>query len=101
MTNREGRAVKLLTTALLLVLTLAPVNAAAKKAERPVSDGKAILRECSLTLDLNVYHPRKVKDKFKAFDLGYCLGLVEGVFDNTSGEYFCPADHVKTEGCSK
>jgi len=62
-----------------------------------VSDGRAIPRECSLTLDLNVYHPRKVKNKFEAFDLGYCLGLVRGVYDSTSGEYVCPSDAVKTE----
>jgi hypothetical protein len=85
------------TLALILVLISSVSAAAKKKPERPVSDGKAILRECSLTLDLNVYHPRKVKNKFEAFDLGYCLGLVQGVYDNTSGEYFCPPDGVKTE----
>jgi hypothetical protein len=89
---------KLSTTVLLLILGFSAASATAKKRpERPVSDGKAVLRECSLTLDLNVYHPRKVKTKFEAFDLGYCLGLVEGVYDNTSGQDFCPPDGVKTE----
>ena len=67
-----------------------------QKQQRPVSNGKAVLRECSITLDLNIYHPRKAKNKFEAFDLGYCLGLVEGVYANTSGTDFCPANDVPT-----
>jgi Rap1a immunity proteins len=74
-----------------MVLLVVPV-VAQKGPARSTSDGKAVLRACSLTLDLNVYHPREVKDKFEAFDLGYCLGLVEGVYANASGTEFCPGE---------
>jgi len=74
-----------------LALLVVPVGAQ-KRPPRSTSDGKAVLRACSLTLDLNVYHPRQVKNKFEAFDLGYCLGLVEGVYANASGTEFCPGE---------
>src|SRR5262249_46123219 len=79
----------------ICILLLAPLALAEKQKPQPsVSDGKAILSACSLTLDLNIYHPRKVKTKREAYDLGYCLGLVQGVYANTSGEYFCTARDV-------
>jgi hypothetical protein len=57
--------------------------------------GTAIQRACSTALDLNYLHPRKVKTEREAFDLGYCLGLIKGVYENLNGEVdFCPADDV-------
>jgi len=65
-----------------------------QKPQLPGSDGKDIFRACSLTLDLNIYHPRNVKNKREAYDLGYCLGLVQGVYANTSGQDFCTGRDV-------
>ncbi len=57
--------------------------------------GTGIQRACSTALDLNYLHPRKVKTQREAFDLGYCLGIIKGVYENLNGEVdFCPADHV-------
>jgi hypothetical protein len=55
--------------------------------------GTGIQRACSTALDLNYVHPRKVKTQREAFDLGYCLGLIKGVYENLNGEVdFCPTD---------
>jgi len=84
--------------AVLVVLALLTVPQIVAQKESPkisTSDGKALLRECSLTLDVNVYHPREVKNKFEAFDLGYCLGLVQGVYANTSGTTFCSTRDIQ------
>lgn len=94
--GQSRHIVKLLS---LAILTLAIASLAAAKDAKPqrsISDGKAILRECSLALDVNVYHPRKLKKRSEAFDLGYCLGLVEGIYANISGRDFCPPDNVGT-----
>jgi len=57
--------------------------------------GTGIQRACSTALDLNYLHPRKVKTQREAFDLGYCLGLIKGVYENLNGEVdFCPTDSV-------
>jgi len=57
--------------------------------------GTGIQRACSTALDLNYLHPRKVKTQREAFDLGYCLGLIKGVYENLNGEVdFCPTDGV-------
>jgi hypothetical protein len=81
----------------LLASTLLVVPSAfgqKKKVPRPTADGTIVLRECSLTLELNTYHPRNVKNTDEAFDIGNCLGLVQGVYANASGNYFCPPDGV-------
>jgi len=57
--------------------------------------GTGLQRACSTALDLNYLHPRKVKTQREAFDLGYCLGLIKGVYENLNGEVdFCPTDGV-------
>jgi hypothetical protein len=57
--------------------------------------GTGLQRACSTALDLNYFHPRKVKTQREAFDLGYCLGLIKGVYENLNGEVdFCPTDGV-------
>jgi hypothetical protein len=83
---------------LFVVVLLVVPNVFAKEKihQRSTTDGTAVLRECSLVLELNVYHPRKVKNMDEAFDLGNCLGLVQGVYANASGSSFCPPDGVKT-----
>ena len=87
-TNFIATAVVIAALAVIAV----PQIVAQQQTPRATSDGRAVLRACSLTLDLNVYHPRQVKDKSEAFDLGYCLGLVEGVYANASGTEFCPGE---------
>lgn len=82
----------------ICVLFLVPLPAVAhkQKPQRPGSEGKDILQACTLTLDLNFYHPgKKVRNKLEAYNLGYCIGLVQGVYANTSGSYFCPPDEVQ------
>jgi hypothetical protein len=79
---------------LFVVLLVVPNVFAKEKIERGTTDGTAVLRECGLTLDLNVYHPRRVKNKQESFSIGYCTGLVQGVYANASGNYFCPPDGV-------
>ena len=60
--------------------------------------GTGLQRACSTALDLNYLHPRKVKTQREAFDLGYCLGLIKGVYENLNGEVdFCPADGVSIQ----
>jgi len=80
------------TCTVVVAVALLATFVVAQKGTRSTSDGTAVLRACSLTLDLNVYHPRNVKDKFEGFDLGYCLGLVQGVYANASGTEFCPGE---------
>lgn len=58
------------------------------------NDGKTLLRACNLTLDVNVYHPRKVSGEREAFDLGFCLGVFKGVYTSSSGQDFCPSSAV-------
>ncbi len=58
------------------------------------NDGKTLLRACSLTLDVNVYHPRMVKGEREGFDLGFCLGVFKGVYTSSSGQDFCPSSDV-------
>jgi hypothetical protein len=58
-----------------------------------VNRGTGIQRACSITLDMNVIHPRKAKTQQEAFDLGFCLGLVKGVYENLNSKVdFCPAN---------
>jgi hypothetical protein len=81
---------------LVIVATLTafgqkPVLAAPSSADT----GTGLQRACSTALDLNYLHPRKVKTQREAFDLGYCLGLIKGVYENLNGEVdFCPTDGV-------
>jgi len=76
----------------LLLLILLPVGALAQK---PHDTSENLGRQCGLTLDVNVYHPRKIKNKFEAYDLGFCLGLIKGVYTTGSGSGdFCPKDAV-------
>jgi len=82
---------------LFMALLVVPNALAEKQKDKPGSDGTAVLKECGLTLDLNVYHPRRVKNKQEAFGVGYCTGLVQGVYANTSGSDFCPPDGVKIQ----
>jgi len=58
------------------------------------NDGKTLLRACSITLDVNVYHPHTVKGEREAFDLGFCLGVFKGVYTSSSGQDFCPGSAV-------
>lgn len=83
--------------AILLVVLLVVPNAFAKEKthQKITTDGTAVLRECGLTLEINVYHPRRVKNKQEAFGVGYCTGLLQGVYANASGSSFCPPDGVK------
>lgn len=68
-----------------------PVLAAPSSADT----GTGIQRACSTALDLSYLHPRKVTTQREAFDLGYCLGLIKGVYENLNGEVdFCPTDGV-------
>jgi hypothetical protein len=66
-------------------------NDVAAKTQEDVH-GTGLLRACSLVLDVNLYHPRKIKNKLEAYDMGFCLGMVQGVYANVSGSYFCPGD---------
>src|SRR5271155_4316515 len=84
---------------LLLFLGLATLTAFGRKSTpagpSSADTGTGIQRACSTALDLNYLHPRKVKTHREAFDLGYCLGLVKGVYENLNGEVdFCPPDSV-------
>lgn len=76
-------------------LSLAKADPAAKAQED--THGTGLLRACSLVLDVNVYHPRKIKNKLEAYDMGFCLGMMQGVYANASGSSFCPGDngHIK------
>ena len=68
---------------------------AALAAPSSADTGTGLQRACSTALDLNYLHPRKVKTQREAFDLGYCLGLIKGVYENLNGEVdFCPTDGV-------
>jgi hypothetical protein len=80
----------------LLVFGLIVSNAfGEKQKDQPRTDGTAVLKECGLTLDLMVYNPRRIKSKQEAYGVGYCTGLVQGVYANASGSSFCPPDGVK------
>jgi hypothetical protein len=58
-----------------------------------VNRGTGIQRACSTTLDMNFIHPRKAKTQQEAFDLGFCLGLIKGVYENLNSKVdFCPAN---------
>ena len=85
-------------TILLLFVSLATLTAFGRKpapADPSDSTGIGVQRACSTALDLNYLHPRKVKTHREAFDLGYCLGLIKGVYENLNGEVdFCPTDGV-------
>ncbi len=86
-------------TILLLFVIVATLTAFGRKptpADPSSNDtGTGIQRACSTALDLNYLHPRKVKTQREAFDLGYCLGLIKGVYENLNGEVdFCPTDDV-------
>jgi hypothetical protein len=60
-----------------------------------VNTGTGIQRACSTALDLNFLHPRKASTQQEAFDLGFCLGLVKGVYENLNSKVdFCPASGV-------
>lgn len=83
---------------LLLFMIVATLTAFGRKstpADPSDGTGIGIQRACSTALDLNYLHPRQVKTHREAFDLGYCLGLVKGVYENLNGEVdFCPTDGV-------
>jgi hypothetical protein len=83
---------------LLLFMIIATMTAFGRKptpADPSDGTGIGIQRACSTALDLNYLHPRKVRTHREAFDLGYCLGLVKGVYENLNGEVdFCPPDGV-------
>jgi hypothetical protein len=86
-------------TILLLFSSLATLTAFGRKpapaGPSSADTGTGIQRACSTALDLNYLHPRKVKTHREAFDLGYCLGLIKGVYENLNGEVdFCPTDGV-------
>jgi Rap1a immunity proteins len=85
-------------TVLLLFVMVATLTAFGRKpalADPIDSTGIGVQRACSTALDLNYLHPRKVKTHREAFDLGYCLGLIKGVYENLNGEVdFCPTDGV-------
>ncbi len=50
-------------------------------------------RACSTALEVIYLHPRKTKTHRESFDLGYCAGLMKGVYENlTGGVDFCPPD---------
>ena len=55
--------------------------------------GAGLSKECSLALDVNIYHPRKIRNRFEGYDLGHCLGVVEATYANTSGSDFCPPNN--------
>jgi hypothetical protein len=82
----------------LLFVIVATLTAFGRKptlADPSDSTGIGLQRACSTALDLNYLHPRKVKTHREAFDLGYCLGLIKGVYENLNGEVdFCPTDGV-------
>jgi len=61
--------------------------------EKEQDDARSLARACSLTLDVNVYHPRKVNGEHEAFDLGFCLGLYKATFTSGSGRDFCTPDN--------
>jgi hypothetical protein len=72
-------------TVLLLLVIVSALTASGRKptpADPSDSTGIGIQRACSTGLDLNYLHPRKVKTHREAFDLGYCLGLIKGVYEN-------------------
>jgi hypothetical protein len=84
-------------TILLLFSSLATLTAFGREptpaGPSSADTGTGIQRACSTALDLNYLHPRKVKTQREAFDLGYCLGLIKGVYQNLNGEVdFCPTD---------
>ena len=64
-----------------------------------VNRGTGIQRACSTALDMNFIHPRKAKTQQEAFDLGFCLGLVKGVYENLNSKVdFCPRLASATDG---
>lgn len=81
-----------ITILLAITFLMSASLAAAKKWEpTPTPDtGKSLARQCGFVLDVNVYHPRQIKNKFEAYDLGFCLGLVKGVYTNAVDSSFCP-----------
>lgn len=82
---------RIFTVALLLSASLA----VAQKQKSEPDTGKTLSRQCSLALDVNFYHPRKIKNKREAYALGFCLGLIKGVYETGSGSGdFCPKDGV-------
>jgi hypothetical protein len=79
----------------MIVTTLAAFGRETAPTDPGDGTGIGIQRACSTALDLNYIHPRKVKTHREAFDLGFCLGLVKGVYENLNGEVdFCPTAGV-------
>src|SRR6266568_8752344 len=78
----------------LVVFVSLTVVAFGQTQEKEQDDARSLARACSLTLDVNAYHPRKVQGEREAFDLGFCLGLYKAAFMSGSGRDFCPAREV-------
>jgi hypothetical protein len=76
----------------LAIVLLLSASFAVAQGQHDISDN--LSRQCGLALDVNVYHPRKIKSKFEAYDLGFCLGMIKGVYTTGSGRDFCPKDGV-------
>lgn len=83
---------------LLLLLMSSPFAVGEKRHRTDTEkEGVTLLRACSLTLDLTVHHPRKIKNKFEGYDLGLCLGIIKGVFTSSSNRDFCIDHEGNTE----
>jgi Rap1a immunity proteins len=91
-------ALNFMNRIIIIALLLSAPLAVAQKYELMPNSGKVLSRACNLVLDVNFYHPRKIKNRFEAFDLGYCLGMVKGVYEAGSGNYFCPKDGLAIKG---
>jgi hypothetical protein len=70
----------------MFLFMTAATAALGQKSPPDFQTGAGIQKACSTALDLNVYHPRKVKRHREAFELGLCLGLVKGVYENLEAE---------------
>ena len=96
--QRKGDTMKRFTLLLfsVIVATLTAFGQTTTPTKLSSADtGTGLQRACSTALDLNYLHPRKVKTQREAFDLGYCLGLIKGVYENLNGEVdFCPTEGV-------
>ena len=90
------RTLLLFVFLIVAALPLTPLAAFGQETDpATVNTGMGIQRACSTTLDLNFIHPRKAKTQQEAFDLGFCLGLVKGVYENLNSKVdFCPANGV-------
>jgi Rap1a immunity proteins len=94
--HREDTAMKsfMLLVALVIGATV-PAFGQLAPADPGNDTGAGVQRACSTALEVNYLHPRKTKTHRESFDLGYCLGLIKGVYENLNGEVdFCPADNV-------